>query len=260
MKTTDYLQDYAEQMPAWLMEYEPGTSIDFELVRKTRCAYYPGAGDDGCLLKCCNMAHCCHLFICADYAYWGNRHFCSMDSISKLKGYRVIGIVDMEDFSKRETRWHINPKRLEGGTPFKAKDYVPQFKMYIYERLPEFDDRHGAKRIAVLLACYDGIALYDILFGNKIFTDLFMVLNQEHGFGGNYSTYCSLMQGIALSSGVLPELMLTESHEHTIWKGYEKVETEPIIGGMHHNERYIYSKIIDWKSANRSTKLRAHIV
>lgn len=243
--TTDYLKRYAEEMPAWLRNYQPGQDVDIEEVRHTRCAYYPGAGDDGCLMKCCNPAHCAHLYILADYWYWGvdeysGHEFYPEDKLTKLRGYDVIGSVELEDFSKRSITYHMDEESLKNGAPATCTwyKYTPRFKMCIYQRKPGFGPEFGAERLAVIMACYDGIALYDILFSNGIFTNLFMVLNQEHGFGGNYDRFCNLMQKIALRSGVMPPFILTE--RANLWNGYVEVPTLPIIGGMHRNQRYIY--------------------
>ena len=246
VSTVDYLKQFAEAVPTWLKDHCPGRSINFDEVRHTRCAYYPGAGDDGSLIKCCNQAQCVHLFIQADYWYWGTdengKYYYPEKKLTSIRGYRIIDTIEMEDFSQRQTNFHIDINYLVKGAPATCwwYKYTPRFKMVIYERINAFDEEIGSPRFAVILACYDGIALYDILFGNGVFTNLFIVLNQEHGFGGNYDRFCNLMQKIAINSNVLPPLMLTENQN--IWDGYENMRTVPIIGGLVHNSRSIYKK------------------
>src|SRR5690606_23296098 len=56
-----------EEMPQWLIRYEPGDPFDRETFFSSRVIFYPGSGTDGQPVKLLGETHAAHCFVYADY-------------------------------------------------------------------------------------------------------------------------------------------------------------------------------------------------
>lgn len=114
----------------------------------------------------------------------------------------------------------------------------------ILERTPEFDDTHGAARLAILFLGADGIATYDALFCQEHSPPLYAALLEDYGFGGQYDKFGvgGLMEAIAQRTSHFPQLLVCKSG--TEWAGYEQIPgLSADTGGMHRNPRCLYGRI-----------------
>jgi len=68
-----YLSNYREETPVWLEHYLQGEQITFKDIMSSRVAYYPGSGDDGTLIKVCNISKNVHEVWAQNRMNEGNR-------------------------------------------------------------------------------------------------------------------------------------------------------------------------------------------
>lgn len=235
-------------MPQWLKDYKPGDRVSFGDFMSSRIGYYPGSGDDGCLIKTCNMAHCVHCFIQVDYGIAEDMLKREAEEFNAFNGYRAIGRVDWSErdlaphgqyapnfrFTEPETR-----RAVEGFG--RDKNVEPYCFMEVYERNSDKGEDWGAERFAVTFLFADGIATYYQLFCREYRRAPWIFLLQDHGFGGNYAGFGreSLMERAMKANGCWPENVLCADNTG-IWDGYGKVDSAPVIGGMHANRRFLY--------------------
>lgn len=88
----------------------------------------------------------------------------------------------------------------------------------------------------------DGIMTYYDLFSREYGKAPWILLLQDHGFGGNWDRFGhgGAMEKIALETGTMPEILLCADNTHP-WRGYRLMnrEVEASTGGMYGNHRYI---------------------
>ena len=130
-------------------------------------------------------------------------------------------------------------------TPDLQDDLIKAYWV-LWINIPDYDEAHGPKRIAILFLFADGIATYDALFcqsRNK--TAPFAVLLQDHGFGGNYDKFGrgGLMDKIARHAQIKPNYLLVGENTEP-WLEYSKLENVlDDLGGMHNMPRSLFKKI-----------------
>jgi len=245
MEMVKYLKDnYREPTPEWLKTYQKGQPLPLRDFLHSRIGYYPGCGDDGHLFRVFGKSHSVHCFVLVDYMV---SEEAVLKSIHKPDGIRGYGIVEERSVSEQEMKsvapfrkWHIT----EGERPHGEVGTVTPFVRFVaLERLPDFDDEHGAERLAVLFMGADAIATYDAIFANGNARPPFVVLAEDYGFGGQWAAGFAggqLLENIAQRSGVYPEFLLAP---HSPWSGYEKVEgVARSPGGAHDGYRNLYKR------------------
>ena len=84
----EYLKQYREQIPDWLINYKPREDFIFEDEIESRLAYYPGFGYDGTMLTVGNKSHAVHSFVHSDYM---NTRDNVERQINHVRGYHIIG-------------------------------------------------------------------------------------------------------------------------------------------------------------------------
>ena len=247
MSLHEHLQGLPERIPAWLDRFKEGDHFSRREFFGSRVVYYPGSGSDGDPVKVFGSAHCAHTFVYADYGHSQKELEKDLDDPElRFRGYHNLARLQLRETDLVPDRWtpHVQPDEVSE----RMRRFVrtePFGFLQILERDPGLDERHGARRLAVLFLGADGIAAYDALFCQKLgHAAPFAVVLQDHGFGGNYDQFGhdGLLEHIALICDVLPRCLLVADNTAP-WAGFERVpyvDGEP--GGMHRHIRYLYER------------------
>lgn len=240
-----YLSQYKEDMPLWLENYTDGSKVNFSDIMSSRIGYYPGSGYDGMLMEIGNKSQAIHSFLYVDYCLAKIdliEHLAQPNSIS---GYHSIGRIEWQEKDIAPNAPHVMYlKRRPCSNLMAFCREQPYCFTEILERDSDKDDHWGAKRFAVTFLCEDGIATYLQLFCGEYKKAPWLVLLQDHGFGGNYDKFGfgrgGILDEIITNSKVKPEYVLCGDNTH-IWDGYARIEGVPsIVGGMNHNSRTLH--------------------
>lgn len=242
----DYLNQDKEELPVWLRDYGKDTILDMKEVLKSRVCYYPGAGFDGKPIWLFNKANSVHLFIYVDYLMKENETSDALDAPNAFTGYHLIGTIKLskdlllpngfkEHITSEEKNKAINGYKEFGINPSRGYAY-----MKIFERNPEFDEKHGAFRFAIIYLGADAITTYDALFGNKN-ANLYSMFLQDYGFGCQYEHFGegTLLERIAERTNSFPKYIISYQKCY-MWKGYDvNPKVAPVISG---NKYFVFEK------------------
>ena len=240
-----FLKHMHEPLPEWLAAFRGAEDFRIEDFFLSRTVFYPGAGTDGHAVKLFNSTRSAHCFIYADYLLSENRIKEELES----KEYGFLGyhsIFDMRlplnRFSYSGIERHLTENDLDNSKRFHP--VKPYAIVTILERDKFVDDIHGAERIAILFLGMDGVSSYDIIYCQKSSPSPFAVFLQDHGYGGNYTTFGAggLLERLAITQEVLPDLLIV-GEGTAPWRGYRKlVNVDGDIGGMHSMVRNIFKR------------------
>lgn len=236
----NYLIQLKEECPQLLIDHQPGQHIDIQEILKERILYYPGSGFDGQPIKTFNIAHAVHVYLYVDYLLTMEE----LKRVLSLDGFRGYHLLDTQRISETDLAPHGWRPHVEIQRHTIFNRTAPYCFMNIYERDADYDDSHGGLRFAVIFLCADGHATYDAIFANYFHEKApFVVVLQDHGFGGNYSRFGNggLMHKVAKTANVFPEYLLV-ADDTDCWEHYHKVSTKSVVGGMHHNSRHLYQR------------------
>jgi len=244
----DYLAQMPEPIPTWLSSFKPGDTFNYRAFFSSRIAFYPGAGTDGHLVKLLGSSHRAHCFVYADYGASEGFIKAELDNPRHgFFGYHTLARIELaqEDLGSERIAYHTTPEELHtAAQAYRGfRNTAPYGFLEILERDANLDNTHGAARLAILFLGADGVATYDALFCQpKSISRPYLVLLQDHGFGGNYTEFGKdgLLYKIAERTKVLPEFLLV-AEDTAVWPGYSKVEqAEGEAGGMHNTMRFLY--------------------
>lgn len=244
---SSYLSQFEEEIPEWLRYYKEGAKVPFSLVMSDRIGYYPGSGYDGTLIKVCNISKSVHSFLYVDYGLSKKDLLNHLSQPNSILGYHSIGRIEWDEkdiMPNGQYPLNVNKRPLHALDPkwFVDPNEKPYCFTVIMERDADKDDDWGAKRFAVTFLFADGIATFYQLFCREYCKAPWIVLLQDHGFGGNYDRFGKggILDVLMKNNEVFPEYVLCADGT-TIWDGYEKVKgLPPVFGGMHHNSRQLY--------------------
>lgn len=254
MLMTDYLKQWAEDMPEWLANYQPSDNVDFSDFMSGRIGYYPGAGYDGFLIETANKAHCAHSFLYVDYDYRRTREKVKYELSKKgtLKGYHSIGRVEWSHEDLMPQGDYQLPSNLlisrKDPETFIAENAQPFCIMEIYERNQDRDDSWGSERLAVTYLFADGIATYFQLFVMQYKKAPWLFLLQDNGWGINYDAFGKggLLHRIIRHYKMFPNFVIEDKCPSGIWDGYYQIDNvEPDIrdiNGVDKRIRTLYQK------------------
>jgi hypothetical protein len=163
----------------------------------------------------------------------------------RFRGYQTVARLHLVESDLVPGRWvpHVGPADLP---PDRYRFAAPPFGfLEVLEREPEFDDGHGARRLAVLFLGADGIATYDALFCQGYRRPQpFAVVVQDHGWGGNDDRFGrgSLLERLAIRHEAVPRWLLVAENSDP-WDGFAPVpgvDGDP--GGMHAHTRFLHER------------------
>jgi hypothetical protein len=245
----DYLSQFKVEMPEWLCAYKAGMNISFVDIMSGRVAYYPGSGFDGSLMKIGNLSHSVHSYLYVDYGISKQKMIDLLAKPNVIRGYHSIGRIEWNAndlLPNGEYPFNVNKMPLHGNsTSFVNPNEQPYCFTEIMERDVDKDEDWGVKRFAVTFLFADGIASYYQLFCKEYCKAPWIVLLQDHGFGGNYDKFGKggILDAIIEKNNVRPMYVLCGDNTR-IWDGYDKIDgLSSIMGGMHNNFRSLYRLI-----------------
>lgn len=258
MRIWEFLKkEYREEAPSWLNKagelHRASVRRQFlEGFLRSRLVYYPGAGNDGQPIALFNKAHAAHAYIYVDYGVSRDRvtQFATPHPDHRyygVLGYETITTVEVAPPELIPYGWipHLTPEETRFSTRY-LKENVQRFALlFVFQRLPEYGEEHGAHRFALLYVGADGFATYDALFcqPRSIARPFCLVL--QYKFETNWDSFGKghNLERIALRSRVWPHLLLV-SHKIAAWKGYREIEgVRGVEGGYPRLLRTLYRAV-----------------
>ena len=246
---SSYLSQYKEKVPEWLMIYSVGTKVSFTDILSGRVGYYPGSEYDRNLIEIGLKSQAVHSFLYVDYGISKKDLLNHLSKHTFIKGYHSIGRIEWEEKDIMPNGQY--PLNIDNGQPINPPSFVdPNEKPYciteIMERNTNESKKHSVERFAVTFLFADGIASYYQLFCREYKMAPWIVLLQDHGFGGNYDKFGKggLLDAIIMKNQIRPEFVLCAENT-PIWNGYVLVDgLSPTTGGMHHFDRLLFKNIL----------------
>jgi hypothetical protein len=243
----EYLRGVGEQMPAWLDRFDTGAAFSRQQFFASRIVYYPGSGTDGQPVKLFGSTHSAHCFVYADYGVDRTAVEAELEHPAhRFRGYHALVRLNLteRDLSPRGWTPHLEPAEV-ARERYRFATAPPFGFLEVLERDQEFDDKHGARRLAVLFLGADGIATYDALFCQEdSISPPFAVVIQDHGFGANYDRFGrgGLLERAARRCNVIPQWLLVAENTDP-WAGFVRVpEAHGDRGGIHGTLRFLYQR------------------
>ncbi len=235
----EYLsEEKREQVPGWLASYRKGDAVPLKEFLHSRTVFYPGSWFDTRPMKTFGLSGAAHAFVYVDYDA-EDSHSLTQTNFPRifrnefsLEGY---GVYDMVLFGRGEMdsaiRWrpHLEGEELrEAVAGLHGSGNDEQYSYFIVlERDADHGDDYEPDRLALWFILGDGIATFDALYANRNASAPFALIQRDHGWGANYSTFANggLMHRIAQRGNVHPEFILFgNSEEEKVWDGYAPVE------------------------------------
>lgn len=248
MDLEEYLQQFAEPTPEWLSHYlsigQQGSANLLSALLKSRTVYYPGFGDDGDPIDLFNSTHAAHCFVYADYLI-SRENLAATINTWGFAGYQQLQQFEVfmgDLWSPGWERHYDYPNQY-------SFNIVQSYAIIsIFERQPNSDNGHGARRFAVLFIGADAYETFDVIFcQNNGTPPPFCAVIQDHGLGGNWAPGgfggCGPMAEIADRCGVFPHFLLKDIDEGRTrtWPSYVRclaadgtaVRARPMGGAGH---------------------------
>jgi hypothetical protein len=135
--------------------------------------------------------------------------------------------------------------RLPSTTPRLVLREKPYCFTEILERNADCDDSWGSERFALTLLFADGIATYYNLFCREYNKAPWIMLLQDHGFGGNYDRFGKngLLDAIIHKNNIRPTFVICDECTR-IWDGYEIIPNLiPISRPTIRDERQLFKNV-----------------
>ena len=240
----EWLGAHAEEMPAWLQNFRPGDPFVWDAFLASRIVYYPGAGTDGQPVAVFGGSGAAHCFVYVDYGLTRQAVETQLDHPQHgFMGYTSIARVNVAEHQLTPAG---GARHFQPGDPTPNRHFSgtePYAFLEILQRRPEFGPDHGPDRLAIVFMGADGVAAYDALFCQGGRPAPFAVVLQDHGYGGNYTTFGAggLLHTIAVRTSRFPEMLLVATANTTPWPGYAEIQ-EAVAGGggMHQVNRALF--------------------
>jgi hypothetical protein len=240
----EWLKGYAEAMPAWLKNFRPGDPFVWDAFLASRIVYYPGAGTDGQPVAVFGGSGAAHCFVYVDYGLTRQAVEHQLDHPQHgFMGYTSIARVTVAEHQLTPAGWvrHFQPGDSTPNRHFIGTE--PYAFLEILQRRPDFGPDHGPDRLAIVFMGADGVSAYDALFCQDGRLAPFAVVLQDHGYGGNYTTFGAggLLHTIAVRTSRFPEMLLVATGNTSPWPGYAQIQGAVAGGGgMHQVNRSFF--------------------
>ena len=242
------LRNFQTDVPDWLHNYQRDEPFDRKAFFSSRVVFYPGSGYDGQPVKLFGGTRTAHCFVYVDYrAEAGSIRAALQDaSPHRFKGYTPLDFseVRQDELAPHGWKQHVCSTETAKFNRFADSFADPYAMLVILEREADFDETHGPKRLAVLFLGADGIATFDALWCQGEHDPPYCIVVQDHGFGGNYSSFGhgGLLARLADRCNVRPDWLLVAKNSRQ-WSGYQPVSRLGAPeGSMHYRRRSLYRK------------------
>jgi hypothetical protein len=226
MEPLDILARDQTSQPDWIREKPSFTEEIRSQFLQSRVVFYPGGGDDGHPVKLFGSSQAAFCFVYADQAGYDYGH--------NPTGYCVI--------LQEEVTW----PRPRSKRPFHFQGTEPQRAQWIvFQRQEQFGLDHGHEFIALLYVHGEAFTVYWDLWARNGKAP-YAILLADHGFGGNFTGrrfggHASPMYEWAEANEAWPDWLVVSEGSTEPWPGYKRI-SEGDRGGMHHDQRFLYSR------------------
>jgi hypothetical protein len=234
-----------ETLPTWLSQWRPGCEFKMTDFLASRVVFYPGSGTDGQPVQYFGSRQMAHCFVYIDYGIDREQiaHELS-EGGHPFMGYQQLGNFPLTQHELTPHGWqpHIRPPSDAWRHFASAKPFA---FIQILERLPQFDVSQGPERLAILFLGADGVATYDAMFCQGSAASPFAAVLQDHGFGGNWTTFGlgGALEELAKITKQWPEYLFVAENTQP-WADYEVVENSVAHGGgMHGYSRQLWRRV-----------------
>lgn len=243
MQTTDYLAQWQEPCPDWLINFDQESRFDAEDFFDSRVVFYPGSGDDDHAIRTFAESKAAHCFVHADYCMSRSQiESWILSGEGVFRHYRPLLSQNLAIGDVFPRGWKAHFPRHEADE-FSFRSVRRFVTLHILERVGEFDG--PGDRIAILFVGDDAHATYDALFcQRRRRRPPFAILLQDHGYGGNYSPFGhgGHLENIARTTSTYPELTFVGENTEA-WPDYKMIsDYPPDAGGMHRMMRHLYRR------------------
>jgi len=247
MTLQEYLLQLTQEMPEWLMKFDAESKFNSIEFFNSRIIFYPNSGFDGQAVKVFGESHSAHCFVYVDYSRSKQSVLESLnDPRYGFLGYATSYRIELTIDQITPNNWtpHLEPGDLNN-VNYQFSDISPFGFLQILDRKSEYFSEHGAKRLAILFLGADGVATYDALFAQEGTTPPFATVLQDHGFGGQYSSFGAggLLEKIAHRSQQWPEYLLV-AEGTAEWSDYQRLlNVDGNFGGeWAQHKRFLYQR------------------
>jgi hypothetical protein len=230
MTIRDVLMADREELPNWLRS---APQLDREVARNflaSRVVFYPGAGADLHTIKVFGRAQSAHCFVHADYG--------AQTEPQDFDGYKVA-VRQQLDYASLVKLFGMNAEHPFPGCweGFATAEAIERGQSWwvVYRIAGAADDR-DQPCFAVLHAYAEAVWLYWNFWALRQSAP-YAVLLQDHGFGGNWTTFggptdaaneAALYQ-LALQTNAFPRWLLV-GNGTAVWPGYERATADEVEG------------------------------
>jgi hypothetical protein len=234
-----YLRSIREPVPRWLDDLRaegcPDPTQLAAAFLSSRVVFYPGSGTDGQPVKLFGSTHSAHCFVYADYGLRQESLEVAIE-YRPFRGYRSLKrfVLREEHLVPNGWRPHVSAEELRQLAPhFRQHGRIadrPFGFVQVLQRNDDLDDAHGASRLAILFLGADAVAAFDALFCQSEGRAPFALVVQDHGLGGNYSSFRrnGLLAKVAERAGCFPTHLLV-AQGHREWAGYTALPDSRMI-------------------------------
>ena len=219
-------------------EFQKSVYLDAALIELNGCKslFYPGAGYDFSTLKFFMEMSAVKNYYYCDYM---NDEITNISVFENLVnqlspfGFLVqnIGNLRQEYFNQNQwaAYWYPSQEARFGGTVFQS--FISLYRII-----------KGGRQFNLYYFGTEAIQTYEILLKNKINFDI--VVTQDHGLGGLWTTFCngSILETLSRQYKKMPKILMVGQGQDS-WDGYENI-TQPFGSfGLHQSSRLFYGLI-----------------